>query len=96
MNGNNSQNFRGTKNNANYLIDWCAVLPDNKYACSFVYIPSYSNILLTAQDTVDHLTSVLLSLSLLLLLLLFNLGCTTNYTCNGSTLSTTNIIGMLK
>ena len=83
---NSTQKISGTNNNANYFIDWPAFLPDGRYECSFVYIQSYSNILMNAQDTADHLPAQLL----------LNLGCTTNYTRNSSILANTNIIGMLK
>ena len=52
----------------------------------FLNTQSSSNVLFNAQDTADHLTT----------LFKLNLGCPTNYSSNGSMLSKTNTIGMLK
>ena len=83
---NSTEKISGTNNDANYFIDWPAVLPDGRYKCQFFYMQDYSNIILNVEDVAENQPGVLC----------LNLGCTTNYFCNGSTLSNSNIIGLLK
>ena len=76
----------GTNNNANYFIDWPAVLQEGRYECKFYYMQDHSHIVLNVDDQSENQPA----------LLCLNLGCTTNYISNGSTLSNVNIVGFLQ
>ena len=61
-------------------------MPEGRYMCKFFYMQDFSNIILNVDDQSENQPA----------LLCLNLGCTTNYTCNGSTLSNVHIVGFLK
>ena len=76
----------GTNNNANYFIDWSAILPRGKYKCNFTYTSCFFNYV---RDTDG-------SFSILPALLHINLGCNSNYIYSNNIISNTDVVGILK
>ena len=61
-------------------------MPEGRYMCKLFYMQDFSNIILNVDDLSENQPA----------LFCLNFSCTTNYTCNGSSLSNVHLVGFLK